>query len=139
MLDAFVAPRRLGLVSGPDGMIRLFPDLVRIPDVAYVSWSRIPGGRVPQEPVPALVPDLAVEVLSEGNTSAEMERKLREYFAAGVRLVWLVDPDARCVAIHTAPERREVLQASAQLDGGDVLPGFSLDLRALFARLDQHA
>ena len=51
LLKAYVGPRKLGLVSGPDGMMRLFPGLVRIPDVAFVSWDRIPGRRVPKEPI----------------------------------------------------------------------------------------
>src|SRR5438046_2484942 len=63
VLAAFIDDRNLGLVSGSDGMIRLFPGLVRIPDVAFVSWSRVPEGRVPSEAVPSLVPDLAIEVL----------------------------------------------------------------------------
>ena len=75
-------------------MVWLFRGLVRIPDVAFTSWERLPGRRVPPEPIPELAPDLAVEVLSQSNTEAEMTRKRGEYFAAGVRLVWLVDPDA---------------------------------------------
>ena len=138
-LRAFVAPRELGLVSAPDGMMRLFPGMVRIPDVAYVSWARVPDGRVPDDPVPDLVPDLAVEVLREGNTVAEIERKLREYFAAGVRLVWLVDADRRVVRVHTAPAQVRLLGASDTLVGGDVLPGFTLRLSELFAELDRTA
>ena len=52
LLRDFVVPRNLGLVSGPDGSLRLFPGLVRIPDIAFVSWARIPGGRIPEEPIP---------------------------------------------------------------------------------------
>jgi hypothetical protein len=89
-LNNHVLPRKLGVVSGADGMMRLFPGLVRIPDVAYVSRQRLPGGRVPTDAVPDLVPDLAVEVLNESNTPAEMERKRREYFQTGVRLVWIL-------------------------------------------------
>ena len=98
-LYAFVRRANLGLVSGADGMMRLFPKNVRIPDVAYVAWHRIPGGRMPAAPIPDLAPDLAVEVLSKSNTSAEMKRKRREYFAAGSSLVWLVDPESRSVSV----------------------------------------
>src|SRR5207249_3965907 len=84
-LRGFVVPRNLGLVTGAEGMVWLSPGLVRIPDVAYISWDRIPGRKVPAEPIPHLAPDMAVEVLSEGNTAEEMARKLREYFAARVR------------------------------------------------------
>jgi Uma2 family endonuclease len=86
-LREFVVPRNLGLVSGADGMVRLFPGLVRILDVAFTAWDRLPNRKVPTDPIPALAPDLAVEVLSGGNTDAEMKHKCGEYFAAGVRLV----------------------------------------------------
>jgi Uma2 family endonuclease len=136
---AFVMPRNLGLVSGEAGMMRIFAALVRVPDVAFISWARLPGGKVPSDPVPLLAPDLAVEVLSASNTVREMERKRREYFAAGVRLVWMIDIEARTVDAYTAPETWTTLTESALLDGGDVLPGFTLALRELFAELDRQA
>ena len=132
-LRNWVVARRLGLVSGADGMMRLFPGLVRIPDVAFVSRERLPGGRVPEEPIPSIAPDLAVEVLSESNTKREMARKCNEYFDAGVRLVWIVDPKTSTVAVFTGPEEFKVLNQDQTLDGGEVLPGFTLSLRELFA------
>jgi Uma2 family endonuclease len=138
-LIEFVRPRNLGLVSGESGTLKLFGDLVRIPDVAFISWDRIPGKCVPTEPIPALVPDLAVEVLSASNTKAEMTRKLGEYFSAGVRLVWLIDPEARTVVVHTAQDQATTLLENDRLDGNPVLPGFSVSLRDLFAELDQRA
>lgn len=138
-LRAFVMPRNLGLVSGEAGMMRIFAALVRIPDVAFISWARLPDGKVPSDPVPLLAPDLAVEVLSASNTVREMERKRREYFAAGVRLVWMIDIEARTVDVYTAPEGPVTLAETQVLDGGDVLTGFTLALRELFAELDRHA
>ncbi len=135
-LRGFVRPRNLGLVTAPDGMLRLAPQLVRIPDVAFLSWDRLPGRPVPDEPVPELAPDLAVEVLSASNTPAEMARKRQEYVTAGVRLVWFVDPDARTVEVYTAPDQPTVLNEGDTLDGGAVLPEFKLPLRELFAELD---
>lgn len=139
VLLPFVQKRNLGLVTGADGMMRLFGGLVRIPDAAFVSWARIPSGRMPTEPVPHLVPDLAVEVLSPSNTVSEMERKRREYFQAGVRLVWIINADTRTVAVYTAPENPVVLNRADTLDGGDVLPGFALSLTEYFAELDRQA
>lgn len=133
----FILPRKLGKVSGADGMMKLFPKLVRIPDVAFASWQRFEGGKLPRQPVPALVPDLAVEVLSEGNRPGEIERKLDDYFRAGVRLVWLVDCEQRTVTVYTSRSASQVLEASATLTGGDVLPGFELPLAELFAELDE--
>ena len=137
VLRVFVRARKLGLVSGPDGMIRLFPGIIRIPDVAFVSWDRVPGRRVPRQPAPQMAPDLAIEVLSPGNTATEMQRKIRDYFEAGVRLVWIVDPETRTVSVHRSADRETVLKAIETLDGGDVLPGFALPLRELFAELDE--
>jgi Uma2 family endonuclease len=119
-------------------MMRLFPGLVRLPDISFFSWDRIPGRRVPSEPIAGFAPDLAVEVLSPSNMEAEMVRKRREYFQAGVRIVWEVDPVARTVAVNGAPEHSTLLDQSQALEGGVVLPGFALPLRKLFAELDRH-
>ena len=124
----------LSVVSCPDGPFRLMPGLVRIPDVAFVCWDRFPNRELPPEPIPDLAPDLAVEVLSTGNTRQEMDRKVGEYFRAGVRLVWLIDPTARTAVVYTRPRRRTVVVEDGSLGGGAVLPGFSLSLQQLFAR-----
>ena len=137
VLRRFVRQHNLGLVTAPDGMMRLAAGLVRIPDVAFISWGRLPQRRVPTAPIPDLAPDLAVAVLSAGNTSREMARKCREYFAAGVRVVWLVDPETRTVTVHTRLENATVLSESDMLQGGEVLEGFTLSVRVLFAELDQ--
>jgi len=137
-LNNFVQPRNLGLVTGADGTVELMPDLVRIPDVAFTSWDRMPGRRRPTQPVPRLVPDLAVEVLSRSNTPGEMSVKRDDYFNPGVRLVWEVDPGARTVTVYTSPIQGTTLQAGDTLDGGIVLPGFTQPLAELFAELDRH-
>ena len=137
ILRRFVKPRKLGVVSGADGMIRLFAGLIRIPDVSFTSWDRFPNRKLPKTPVPALAPELVVEILSESNTPAEMERKRAEYFAAGVLLVWEIDPVRRSVDVFTADGSVSMFDASQTLEGGDVLPGFSLVLAELFAELDE--
>ena len=137
ILWRFVEPRNLGLVTGADGMVRLVSGLVRIPDVAFIAWERLPGRRVLSEPIPGLAPDLVVEVLSESNTAAEMTRKRREYFAAGVRLAWFVDPMTRTVTVYTTVDQSTVLHEEHTLEGGAVLPEFALPLWAFFAQLDR--
>jgi Uma2 family endonuclease len=132
LLNIFVRPRGLGLVAGADGTIQLDINLVRIPDVSFTSWERVPGREVPKDPVPLLVPDLAVEVISRSNTPKEMAEKLREYFEKGVRLVWYVRPSKRVVDVYTSPDHFTRLTASMQLDGGDVLPGFTVQVGELF-------
>ena len=136
LIGAFVEQRRLGVVAGEAGMIRLSAGLVRIPDVSFVSWGRLPGRRVPRVAIADLAPDLAVEVISPSNTAREMERKLQDYLAAGVRLVWYVYPRPQEVHVHTA-ERHDVLTLDRELSGGDVLPGFVLPLRQLFEESQQ--
>lgn len=135
-LRAFVRSHDLGVVLGEAGTLRVLPQQVRVPDVCFLSWDRFPGRKLPKTPIPAVAPDLAVEILSEGNTPGEMERKLRDYFAAGVRLVWYIDPRSRTARVYASPESCEELGAQGTLSGGDVLPGFGLSLAALFAEID---
>jgi Uma2 family endonuclease len=137
LLNAFVRPRNLGLVTGEAGTVRLFPGLVRIPDVAFTAWEQLPGRCRPADPIPQVAPWLVVEVLSAGNTPAEMARKLDDYFGAGVRLVWIADPPARTVRVHQDAQSVVELGESDVLDGREVLPGFRLPLHAWFAELDR--
>ncbi len=125
----------VGMTLAPDGMLKVMPDLVRGPDVSFTNWDRVPGRVVPDEPVPELVPDLAVEVLSEGNTREEMRQKLADYFEAGVKLVWYIDPRARTVRVFTSPDDVTELGEADTLDGGDVLPGFAVEVARLFDQL----
>lgn len=136
LLKAYLRQHDLGVVTGADGTVRLAPGLVRIPDVAFVSWDRLPGRKVPREPIPDLASDLAVEVLSSSNTRAEMRRKVDEYFQAGARLVWLIDPPTRTARAFTAPDQSTTLGEDQMLDAGEVVPGFTLPLRQLFESLD---
>jgi Uma2 family endonuclease len=131
---SFVRRHKLGIVTGEAGTIRLFPGLVRVPDVAFTSWDRLPGRKWPKGPIPHLAPDLVVEVLSKSNTRSEMDRKLKEYFEAGVRLVWMVDPKTRTVRVYTAIDQSILLDEKQSLDGGTVLPGFVVRVRDVFAK-----
>ena len=132
-LNQFVLPRKLGIVTGEAGLMRLVGGRVRMPDVAFVSFDRLPGRRVPTEPIPTLAPDLAVEVLSQSNTAGEINQKLLEYFHSGTRLAWVVDPPRRTVAVYHAPvEPTRVLDVSGTLEGEHVLPGFQMPVADLF-------
>jgi len=137
MLNAFVHPRNLGFASAPDGTLRLFPGLVRVPDVAFASWDGLSGRHRPVAPIPQLAPDLAVDVLNDGNTPDEMARKRHDYFAAGVRLVWMADPRTRSVDVYASETQFRRLTVADALDGGAVLPAFRLLLRDWFAELDR--
>lgn len=137
LLQTFLDTHDLGVIAGEAGMSRLKVGQVRIPDLSFVAWQKLSGHQIPSEPIPDLVPDLAVEVLSKGNTPEEMSRKLREYFAAGVCLVWYINPRRRSVEVFTNPEPRVELGPNDILDGGEVLPGFWLSLKSLWDRAGQ--
>ena len=83
LLNNFVEPRGLGLVAGEGGTIQLDINLVRIPDVSFISWERVPGGEFPKNRFLSLVPDLAVEVISRSNTPKEMDGKAPGIFREG--------------------------------------------------------
>lgn len=126
-----------GIVTGADGMLQLIPNLVRLPDVAFTSWNRFPDGTLPSDAAPLAWPDLAVEVLSASNTRREMERKRAEYFRSGTLLVWMVDLDKRTIAVYSSPDTYSELQEADALDGGEVLPGFSMPVKDVFTALNR--
>jgi Uma2 family endonuclease len=137
LIGIFAEEHDLGEVLCADGAVRLMPGLVRIPDVSFISWSQLPGKVAPEEPIPGLAPELAIEVLSKGNTRSEMDRKLKDYFLSGVRLVWYVNPKTRTTTVYTAPDRSRVVHEEETLDGGDLLPGLTIPLRQVFARVSK--
>jgi Uma2 family endonuclease len=136
-LHCYLDSNRIGVATGADGMTRLFGDTVRGPDVAFVAWDRLPNGRIPTDPIPDLVPNFVIEVLSTSNTYAEMSRKRREYFHAGVELLWMVDHRTRTVTVFRSAQNATVYQDDAVIDGGNVLPGWQVNIAELFSRLDR--
>ena len=133
VLRDWVKPRKLGYVHTASGFFH-FPDGLRAPDAAYTPRDRRPDG-LQARGYSDVPPALVAEVLSPGNTRREMNTKRHIYFAAGVDLVWEVDPLARTVAVWTAdtPDPAETLAEGDILTGGSVLPGFELALTDLFA------
>ncbi len=131
-LVGFLRQSNLGVANGPDGTLRLTSGLLRVPDISFISWDRLPGRKRPEGPVPTLALDLAIEVLSRSNSKKEMNRKVREYFESGVRLVWLIDPRKRTARVYTSRTQSTLLKEKDTLTGGDVLPGFRLSLQELF-------
>jgi len=107
------------------------PDTVRGPDVSYYSKERLPLNlrvvKYHDQP-----PDLCVEVVSPSNTKRELREKTKEYFFAGTRMVWIVEPEDRSVTVLVAPDEGRTLYDDATLEGGEVLPGFSCKVSELF-------
>jgi Uma2 family endonuclease len=132
-LETYLASNDLGIVLGADGLVRI-DDQLRAPDVSFVSWGKFPNRKLPSAPVPAVVPDLTVEVLSKGNTKKEIESKLDKYFDAGVRAAWIIDPARETARIYRTRNDFVELSATDSLTAPAVLPGFELTLRQLFDR-----
>lgn len=107
------------------------PDTVRAPDTMFVSNERVAqiGDPIKYLDVP---PDLAVEILSPDDTRTGVETKVEEYLQTGVRLVWVIDPDRRIVAVYRPSSDRTQLGQSEDLIGEDVLPGFSVPVSQIF-------
>ncbi len=137
LLNIYLMENDVGTLGGADSTLRLMPGLVRIPDVSFSRWEKFPGRRLPSEPIPDLVPDLAIEILSAGNTREEMDLKLQHYFFAGVEVVWFIDPARREVRVFTAPDTFTRRTEADTLDGGSVLPGFSVTVARIFERLPE--
>lgn len=131
-LMGFVKPRRLGVIAGADAIMRMRDGRNRLPDVSFTAWENVPTNDAHLQSVADFAPDLAVEILSDGNTESEIAHKREDYFAAGTRLVWIVEPDDRTVAVYTDPNSFSLLRESDTLTGGDVLPGFALPLAEFF-------
>lgn len=139
LIQGFLDNNNLGMVLGPDGTLEILADTVRAADVSFIRWEKFPGGKLPNEPIPPLVPNLAAEVLSKSSTPAEMKRKRHEYFEAGVELVWLIDPVTRTATVYASPEVPTFIDRDGVLSGGGILPGFTLSLAELFARAEPPA
>ena len=132
-LFRFVEANDLGMAFGAETgfVVEHDPDSVLGVDASFVSHERLATVESFEKYFP-FAPDLAVEVLSPGNTRREMEEKIAMYFAAGARAVWVFDPKKRTAAAYTSPSEVLVLSEHEKFDGGEVLPGFTLDLAKLF-------
>lgn len=132
LIQSYLQENNLGEITGADGPYQLLEDQVRFPDVAFLSWDRLPPDADPRSPMTAAAPNLAVEVLSPSNTRKEMQRKLEDYFAAGVELVWYIDPDDCTIDVFTAVDQKQTLREDDMLTGGTVLPGFQIAIKEIF-------
>lgn len=132
MMNIFVLRRKIGFVLGEQGLLRLSVGRLRAPDVSFIRKDQTPDGSFPSTPVPDLYPTLAVEVLSPGNTAREMNEKLDDYFASGCELAWLVDPASKTVRVFASRGQERTLRIGDVLDGGAVLPGFSVPVGEIF-------
>lgn len=132
-LQAHVDAYQLGEVMVESGFrLESEPDTVRGPDVSFIAADRVPPEGLPDGFFPG-APDLAVEVVSPGDTNAEIQDRVMDYLTHGTRLVWVVRPRRRTVTVHSPDGTACVLSEADVLDGEDVVPGFTLFLQELFA------
>lgn len=132
MMGPYMAQHKPGILSGADGPFKLARGIIRLPDMCFVSFSQIPDPARWAKYIDQLHPDLAIEIISPGNTPKEMNRKLREYFDAGAGLVWYIDPASRTAVIWRGIGDSTVLTDAEYLDGAHLLPGLHLSLKELF-------
>ncbi len=132
-LDRYVEAHRLGILTLAETgfVLERNPDSVRAPDIAFIAANRAAAANTPTFiPIP---PDLAVEVNSPHDRASDVAEKTRWWLAHGTRAVWIVDPKTRTVTIHHPDGTARTYPAEATLDGGDVLPGFELQVQIIFA------
>lgn len=132
-LSVYVKTNNLGVVFGAETGFKLAsnPDTVRAPDIAFVRRERIPPTGIPKGYWPG-APDLAVEVVSPGDTVYEVDEKVAEWLAAGASAVWVVNPKRRTVTIHRSLKDVVTLAEGDELDGQDVVPGFRCQVAEIF-------
>ncbi len=125
----------LGEATGAETGFKLAsnPDTVRAPDLAFVRRELIPEGDLTEKFWPG-APDLAVEVVSPGDTMYEVDEKIEDYLNAGVRMVWIVNPKKRTVTVYRPDTKAQTLTEDDTLDGQDVVAGFQYSIARLFAR-----
>jgi Uma2 family endonuclease len=132
-LHEFVKAHSLGVVFGAETGFKIAsdPDTVRAPDLAFVRRERIPKEGIPRGFWPG-APDLAVEVVSPGDTYTEVEEKVNDWLNAGTRMVLVLNPRTHTVAIYTSHTDVVRLTESDTLEGGEILPGFTCRVAELF-------
>jgi len=131
-LELWLAQSKLGFVIGDGAMTRMQSGNMRIPDVGVTLWSRVGGNEVPGDQISGVVPDIAIEVLSPGNTEREIERKRLEFFSSGTEQVWIVRPRTHTIDVWTSASQMTVLSLTDIVNGSPVLPGFQLSVREVF-------
>jgi Uma2 family endonuclease len=133
LLGQHVKANSLGVCFGAETGFKLAsgPDTVRAPDVAFVRRERIPESGIPKKFWPG-APDLAVEVMSPDDTLKEVEEKAEQWLASGTSAVWVINPKRRSVSVYRPAAEVIRLSEADELDGGEVVPGFSCKVSEIF-------
>jgi Uma2 family endonuclease len=131
-LVPFVKRKKLGrVIADTHFLVRRGPDVLRVPDVAFVSIESDARADEVEGVFYPFAPDLAVEVVSPSNTWDEIETKVHDYLSAGARGVWVANPDCETVHVYE-PRSVRILTIKDKIDGGKVLSGFKTPIKAFF-------
>ena len=133
LLGGHIRKNRLGEIFGAETGFRLAenPDTVRAPDIAFIAKKNLPEHE-PQEGFWPGAPDLAIEVLSPSDRAGQVAEKIQAWLDAGVTQVWIVDPRLKTIAVYRSTSSAVLVAADQQLDLGDILSGFVLDMSEVF-------
>lgn len=136
LLGGFIYANDLGIALDSSTAFTMKSGNKRSPDASFLSKARLKAGGGLIKGFFVGAPDLAVEVLSPGNTVEEIHDKIVEYFDSGSQLVWVIHPDEEYVLVYRHPQPSRLLLHTDSLEGEDVIPGFQLPLTELFRELD---
>ncbi|MFN8376325.1 MAG: Uma2 family endonuclease [Anaerolineae bacterium] len=129
LLSIYLDQNDIGYVTGADGSYILAPGYEFMPDVGYISKARLPQEPERQVQGP---PDLAVEVKSPTDSKREMRQKAEDYLRFGTKMVWLIFPEEKLVEVYVPDKDVAEININGVLDGGEVLPGFTLPVKEIF-------
>ena len=131
-LGNFANEHRLGVVVDSSTGFWMHNRNCRAPDISFVAKGRLKDFKLSTKKFFPGAPDLAVEALSPNNTRSEIDARLKDFFASGTQIAWIINPDEQCIEVCHSPASRRLLGAGASLEGEHLLPGFHYPIADLF-------
>lgn len=135
-IELHVRSHKLGVTCDSSTAFKMKSGNKRSPDISFVAKERLQGRKRLPKGFFEGAPDLAVEIISPSNTFEEIHNKLVEYFDSGCRLAWVIHPDEQSALIYRQPQPDRLLKISDNLEGEEIIPGFTMPMVDLFAELD---
>lgn len=133
IIGKFVKEHKLGIVTAAETGYKLSsnPDTVRAPDLAFKSNATLSEGGI-TDSYSTVMPDLTIEVNSPGDRHGQIVKKVREWLDAGVKQVWVIDPEDNNVTIYYNTSSVKILDINDEIIEEDLLPGFKCNVREIF-------
>ena len=108
------------------------PDRVRRADVSFIAAERYSLDQLSREGYSSIPPDLAVEVISPNDLAKELDEKLEDYLRAGVKLIWVINPETRTLQVYHPDGTSRRLHEADEVSGENVIPGFACSVATFF-------